>query len=171
MSNILEFDQIIEIEKDFVARAEENGYEDYYKFMHKIFIQFAKDKSVLDTFMKSRTECRNVFQLYVLLAFAGMVVTFFQSPVFRPKNTNDSQNAAMEEYIKEHYKLMRFNDMLDSSKQPVLLEYLNSIIRETDRLEMGMFTGGEELGDRAKRYEIVSDISFLINFLNTFYFE
>ena len=171
MGTILDWDQMDAIEKEFNAKSTESGCKSHYEYMQSIFMEFVKDKSVLEKYMKAKVEYRNKAQLYVIMAFAGMIVGFFQSSLFKPKKNDNTQDTEMEEYIKEHYRLIPYNDMLASSSQPSFFEYLNWIIRESDQLEEGIFTEGDDSGDGSKRFEVVADLNFLINFINTFYFE
>ena len=169
--NILEAAQLEVIENDLISKFKQSCNENYYSFLQEIFINFVKDKKIIDSFMKGKTKYRNMPQLFVISAFTGLIIACYQYDLFIFKDIGDSQNSAMEKYIEKHYTLIRYEKMLETSTQPVLLDHLNHLIRESDNLEVGMFTGGEQLGDRAKRFEIISDLSFIINFLSTFYFE
>ena len=166
------FEQVEAVEKDLIAQFKKtNRGKNYYGFLQEIFIHFLEDKNILDSFVKDRRKYRNMPQMYIILAFSGMIVAYYQSSIFKIKNVDDSQNDAMEQYIEDNDTLMSINQMFSTSRQPVLLKFLHNIICESDQIEIGLFTGGEQLGDCAKRFEIMSDLSFIINFLNVFYFE
>lgn len=168
---ILEQAQIEEFEDRLIAKFNESGKTDYYGFLQEIFINFVNDKKVLDSFMKDRMRYRNMEQMFVLLAFGGLVVACFQSTIFVTKEVDDSINDLMEHYIEENDTLIPVDKMFSTAKQPALFAFLYQLIRESGKIETGLFTRGEQLGDLAKRLEIISDLHFVINFLDTFYFE
>lgn len=172
---VMDFDQIRAVE-DYLAENYKNyPHMTYYSYLHEIFQDFLNEdgNKLLCNFFKEKHGFRNSSQVYVEMAFSSVIFQCYKrSDIFtlRKDIKATTTQKTMEQYYSDYAKNYHPKNIIINSRQPVLLEYFKNLILETDKIKIGTFTNGEQLGDRAKRHEVVYDLSFVINFLGTFFF-
>lgn len=173
---ILDFDQIRAVEDYLVENHKNYPHLNYYAYLHKIFLDFLNEEGneILNNFFKEDRWLRNASQVFVEMAFSSVIYQCYQrSGIFTLRKDIKAATTKItrEQYYNDYEKNYHPKNIIINSRQPVLLEYLKNLFLESDVIKIGTFTDGEQLGDRAKRHEVVYDLSFIINYIGTFFFK
>jgi hypothetical protein len=112
--NFLDIDTIIALEGSLQEQCKANN-EKYKDFLIGKFIDFVKNKEILDAYVRSVAEDLDPVAKYILIMFAGLIVSCFELPVFKRKETGNDKNGEMLEYIKD-FSHQNYHPMMSELK-------------------------------------------------------
>jgi hypothetical protein len=80
----------------------------YNEYLCGKFVNFVKDKEVLDAYVRSVAKPLDDVAKYILIEFAGLIVSCFELPAFKRKDTGNDKDDEMPGYIKNFIHENRF---------------------------------------------------------------
>jgi tetratricopeptide (TPR) repeat protein len=95
----LDMDTIIDLEESLQEQCKANN-ENYNEYLCGKFIGFIKDNEILYNYARSASKSLDDAAQYILIEFAGLIVSCFELPVFKRKETGNDKNDEMLAYIK-----------------------------------------------------------------------
>jgi tetratricopeptide (TPR) repeat protein len=96
---ILDIDTIIDLEESLQEQCE-FYHKNYNEYLCGKFVDFVKNKKILDAYIRSAAESLDDVAKYILLEFTGLIVSCFELPMFKRKETGNDKDDEMMEYIK-----------------------------------------------------------------------
>lgn len=132
---ILSMDKIIALEESLQEQSKTNN-EKYSDYLIGKFIDFVKNKEILDAYVRSVLEDLDDVAKYVLIEFSGLIVSYFELPLFERKETGNDKNNEMLEYIKNfshqnHFLISEIKEALFFSDDSIKAKY-EDWIKEND---------------------------------------
>jgi hypothetical protein len=104
---ILSMDKIIALEESLQEQSKTNN-EKYSDYLIGKFIDFVKNKEILDAYVKGALEGLDDVSKYVLIEFSGLIVSCFELPLFVSKETGNDKNDEILEYLKNVSRQNKF---------------------------------------------------------------
>jgi tetratricopeptide (TPR) repeat protein len=96
---ILDIDTIIDLEESLQEQCKFYN-KNYNEYLCGKFVNFVKNKKILDAYVRSVAEPLDDVAKYILIEFAGLIVSCFELPLFKRKETGNYKDDEMLEYIK-----------------------------------------------------------------------
>jgi hypothetical protein len=95
---IMDINEIHAIEEKLL---EQYDVKAYHELLCGKFIDFVKDKEILDSFVRGCTDFLDPVSAYSLVMFGGLIVVCFELPMFKRKTPGDNKEAEMMQYMKD----------------------------------------------------------------------
>ncbi|MCL2043688.1 MAG: tetratricopeptide repeat protein [Treponema sp.] len=160
IENILELDNIIIIENELMRQ---NNYssKDYREFLISKYLKFVEDKDILDAYIKSALEPLDIVGQYIILQFCGLIISFFEHPMFKNKIVNNDKIKEMVQFI-ENFTKQNFMFIQELKNNIIFHDkntrhgFINFISQNNLLLELGLESGigfkDENILDIISRY-------------------